>query len=93
MNVEEILLDLKNKIYKPVYFLHGEEEYYIDIISDYIAKNVLGEADQEFNQTVLYGKDVNSGTIIDTARRFPGSAPDSRGPQCSSCASATGRSG
>jgi len=71
MKLEEILSDLKNKIYKPVYFLHGEEEYYIDIITDYISKNVLGEADKEFNQTILYGKDVNSGTIIDTARRFP----------------------
>jgi DNA polymerase-3 subunit delta len=71
MKLEEILTDLKNKIYKPVYLLHGEEEYYIDIITDYIAKNILGEADKEFNQTVLYGKDVNSGVIIDTAKRFP----------------------
>ena len=71
MKFEEILTDLKNKIYKPVYFLHGEEEYYIDILTDYIANNVLDEADKEFNQTILYGKDVNAGTIIDTARRFP----------------------
>jgi len=71
MKFEEILTDLKNKIYKPVYFLHGEEEYYIDLITDYIAKNILEEADREFNQTVLYGKDVNPGIIIDTARRFP----------------------
>jgi DNA polymerase-3 subunit delta len=71
MKLEEILTDLKNKIYKPVYLLHGEEEYYIDIITDYIAKNILEKADKEFNQTVLYGKDVNSGVIIDTARRFP----------------------
>lgn len=71
MKFEEILTDLKNKIYKPVYFLHGEEEYYIDILTDYIANNILEEADREFNQTILYGKDVNAGTIIDTARRFP----------------------
>src|SRR5210317_1317175 len=71
MKFEEILTDLKNKIYKPVYFLHGEEEYYIDLISDYIARNVLNEADREFNQSILYGKDVNTGIIVDTARRFP----------------------
>ena len=71
MSFEEILTDLKNKIYKPVYFLHGEEEYFIDIISDHIAKNILEEADREFNQTILYGKDVNAGTVIDTARRYP----------------------
>lgn len=71
MSFEAIMTDLKNKIYKPVYFLHGEEEYFIDIISDYIAANVLEEADREFNQTILYGKDVNAGIIIDTARRYP----------------------
>ncbi|HSG68048.1 MAG TPA: DNA polymerase III subunit delta [Bacteroidales bacterium] len=71
MKFEDILSDLKNKIYKPVYFLHGEEEYFIDIITDYIARNVLEEADREFNQTILYGKDVDAGLIIDTARRYP----------------------
>ncbi len=71
MKFEEILRDLKNKIYKPVYFLHGEEEYFIDIITDYIAENVLEESDREFNQNILYGKDVDVGTIIDTARRYP----------------------
>src|SRR5210317_1760067 len=71
MKFQEILNDLKNKIYKPVYFLHGEEEYFIDIITDHIAENVLSEADREFNQNILYGKDVDVGTIIDTARRYP----------------------
>jgi len=71
MKFEEILGDLRKKIYKPVYFLHGEEEYFIDIITDYIADNVLEESDREFNQTILYGKDVDAGTIIDTARRYP----------------------
>jgi DNA polymerase-3 subunit delta len=71
MKFEEILTDLKNKIYKPIYFLHGEEEYFIDIICDHIAENVLSEADREFNQNILYGKDVDVGSIIDTARRYP----------------------
>jgi len=71
MKFAEILANLKKKIYRPLYFLHGEEEYFIDIISDYIAENVLEEADREFNQIVLYGKDTNVQNIIDTARRYP----------------------
>ena len=71
MKFEDLLNDLRNKIYKPIYLLHGEEEYFIDIISDYIEDEILEEADKEFNQTILYGKDVNAGTIIDTARRYP----------------------
>ena len=69
--VAQILTDLKRKIFKPVYFLSGEEAYYIDLISDYIEKNVLDESEQEFNQTILYGKDVDLNTIISAAKRFP----------------------
>jgi DNA polymerase-3 subunit delta len=69
--VTQILTDLKRKIFKPVYFLSGEEAYYIDLISDYIEKNVLDESEQEFNQTILYGKDADLNTIISAAKRFP----------------------
>lgn len=69
--VNQILTDLKRKIFKPVYFLSGEEAYYIDLISDYIEKNVLDESEQEFNQTILYGKDVDLNAIISAAKRFP----------------------
>jgi DNA polymerase-3 subunit delta len=69
--VTQILTDLKRKIFKPVYFLSGEEAYYIDLISDYIEKNVLDESEQEFNQTILYGKDADMNTIISAAKRFP----------------------
>ncbi len=69
--VTQILTDLKRRIFKPVYFLSGEEAYYIDLISDYIEKNVLDESEQEFNQTILYGKDVDMDTIISAAKRFP----------------------
>jgi DNA polymerase III subunit delta len=75
MTSEEILKSLKAKQYKPVYFLMGEEPYYIDEISDYIQNNVLDEAEKEFNQSVLYGKDVDILSIISTARRFPMMAP------------------
>lgn len=69
--VNQILTDLKRRIFKPIYFLSGEEAYYIDLISDYIEKNVLDESEQEFNQTILYGKDVDLNTIISAAKRFP----------------------
>ncbi len=68
---EEILGNLKKKIYHPVYFLMGEESYFIDIISDYIAENVLTDAEKGFNQTILYGKDLEPQTILSYARRFP----------------------
>ncbi len=68
---EEIISDLKNRIYKPVYFLAGEEPYYIDLITDYIQEKVLPETEKAFNQIIMYGDDTNIPSIIDTARRFP----------------------
>ncbi len=68
---EEIISDLKNRIFKPVYFLAGEEPYYIDLITEYIQDKVLPEAEKAFNQIILYGEDTNIASIIDTARRFP----------------------
>jgi DNA polymerase III subunit delta len=68
---EEIMSDLKKRIFKPVYFLAGEEPYYIDLITDFIQEKVLPEQDKAFNQMVIYGDDTNIPTIIDTARRFP----------------------
>jgi DNA polymerase-3 subunit delta len=67
----DILRDLKNKIYKPVYFLMGEEPYYIDVITDYIATNVLTDSEKEFNQVVMYGKDTTALNVINAAKRFP----------------------
>ena len=71
MNHDQILNDLKNKVYHPVYFLTGEETYYIDLISDYIEKSVLDAAERDFNQSVLYGKDSDITTIISEAKRYP----------------------
>ncbi|CAN5219062.1 DNA polymerase III subunit delta [soil metagenome] len=71
LSAESVLTDLKNKKYAPVYFLQGEEAYYIDIVIDYIEKNVLSEAEKGFNQLVLYGKDVEINTILTNARRYP----------------------
>ena len=68
---EEVISDLKNRIFKPVYFLAGEEPYYIDLITNYIEDNILTDAEKAFNQIILYGDDTNIPAIIDTARRFP----------------------
>jgi DNA polymerase-3 subunit delta len=68
---EQILGDLKKQIYYPVYFLYGEEPFFIDEISGFIEQHVLNEQEKEFNQTILYGKDVNVPTVISYARRFP----------------------
>ena len=68
---KEIIRDLRNKIYKPVYFLAGKEPYYIDLITDFIEENVLDESEKDFNQTVLYGLDVTVTQVIETCRRFP----------------------
>lgn len=69
--VNQLLLDLKRKIFKPIYFLSGEEPYYIDEISNYIEHHALEEADREFNQTVVYGKDTDLVTILGLAKQFP----------------------
>lgn len=71
MNFNDIISDLKKKIYKPVYFLSGEEPYFIDLISDFIEKKVMGDAEKEFNQTILYGRDTDVATIIGEAKRYP----------------------
>jgi len=71
MDFDQILTDLKSKTYRPVYFLMGDEPYFIDEITDYIAKNVLTESEKVFNQVILYGKDTEAIGIIDASRRYP----------------------
>ena len=71
MDFNQIINDLKNRKYYPVYFLEGEEPFFIDRISDYILENVLSETEKDFNQTILYGKDLSIDTILTSAKRFP----------------------
>jgi DNA polymerase-3 subunit delta len=66
-----ILSDVQKKIYKPVYLLMGEEPYFIDLVSDYMASHILSEEARSFNQLILYGKDISATQLIETARRFP----------------------
>lgn len=68
---DEIMSDLRKRIFRPVYFLAGDEPYYIDLITDFIAEKVLTEEEKAFNQVVLYGEDTTISAIIDTAKRFP----------------------
>lgn len=69
--VKKIMSDLKAGKYAPVYFLQGEETYYIDLIANYIEENALSPADRSFNQVVVYGKDAPVAAILTHARRFP----------------------
>lgn len=66
-----ILKDLKERHFRPIYYLMGEEPYYIDQITDFLLGNVLSEVDKDFNLDVLYGADVDVNTIINMARRYP----------------------
>ena len=68
---DDILRELKAGQYRPIYYLMGEEPYYIDLISDYITDNVLNENEKEFNLTVVYGADVDVAAIINAAKRYP----------------------
>ena len=71
MNYKEIITSIRNKDLQPVYFLMGEEAYYIDKISDFIEDNVLTEEERGFNQMVLYGRDVSVDDIVSNAKRYP----------------------
>lgn len=68
---EGIMSDLKAGKYLPVYYLHGEESYYIDKISDYIAEHALKPEERDFNQTILFGSDITASQVADAARRYP----------------------
>ena len=68
---DSIMSDLKAGHYAPVYYLMGEESYYIDKISDYIADHALQPEERDFNQTILFGSDVTAAQIADAARRYP----------------------
>lgn len=71
MTFDEIIKDIKGKKYKPIYFLTGEEAFFIDRITTLIEDTALPEEEKAFNQTVLYGNDVTMSTVTDASRRFP----------------------
>ena len=71
MTYEQIISELKKKIYHPIYFLQGEEPFYIDQIAEFIEENVLSDSEKEFNQTVVYGKEIDAATLVSYAKRYP----------------------
>src|SRR6201994_1187587 len=71
MTAEDILKDLKNRKYKPIYLLHGEEPYNIDLVSNFVEHKLLSDAEKGFNQTVLYGKDTDVMTVLNASKRYP----------------------
>ena len=66
-----IMKELQSGLYRPVYYLMGEESYYIDKICDYIAEHALQPEERDFNQTIMFGSDVSASQIADAARRYP----------------------
>lgn len=71
MNTSPILAAIKKRNYQPIYLLHGEESYFIDLISDALEDAVLNDAQKGFDQTILYGKDTDLSTIVNAAKRYP----------------------
>lgn len=71
LTYEQIINELRKKIYRPIYFLMGEESFFIDELSDFIEENILNEAEKLLNLTVAYGKDVDLPTLVSLARRYP----------------------
>jgi len=71
MSFEKIISDWKKKSFKPLYWLEGEEEYYIDLVMDYAEHKILSESEAEFNRTVFYGKDADWTAVINACRRYP----------------------
>jgi len=65
------MADLKQGRYAPIYFLYGEEPYFIDVISKYIETHALSEEQRGFNQSVYYGKDIDAQSLLAAARRYP----------------------
>src|SRR6201986_1184518 len=71
MSADDIIKDIKNRKFKPLYLLHGDEPYYIDLVGNYVEHKVLSDAEKGFNQTVLYGKDTDIMTVLNAAKRYP----------------------
>jgi DNA polymerase-3 subunit delta len=71
LSADQVIASLKKKEYRPIYFLHGSESYFIDQVVHYVETRILTEAERSFNQTILYGKDTDHKTVVDNARRFP----------------------
>jgi len=75
MDFNKLTKDIEKGQYKPIYFLQGEEAFYIDKLTDFLQEKVLDENEKEFNQTVLYGRDTSIEDVVNISKRFPMMAP------------------
>jgi len=71
LSAEQIIRDWKKKIYKPVYWLEGEEEYFINEVMDFAEHQILPEEEKSFNLTIFYGKDADWASVVNACRRYP----------------------
>ncbi len=71
MSAEKIISEWKKGIYKPLYWLEGEEPYFIDKVVEYAERNILQESEASFNLTVFYGRDADWTSVINACRRYP----------------------
>ena len=72
---KQLIADLSAGKYKPVYLLTGEENYYIDVVSNYFEEEVIDPSLRDFDQTVMYGRDVDMATVVSTVKRYPMMSP------------------
>src|SRR5688572_5395348 len=71
MSVEKLITEWKKGQFKPVYWLEGEEEYFIDKAVDYAEHHILTESESSFNLSIFYGKDANWAEVVNACRRYP----------------------
>lgn len=71
MSVDKIIGEWKKNQFKPIYWIYGEEDYYIDELTDYAEHHILSESEASFNLTVFYGKDAEWSAVINACRRYP----------------------
>src|SRR5215813_526551 len=71
MSAKQILNDLKKQNFKPVYWLEGEEEYFIDQVMNYAENHILNENEKSFNLSIFYGRDADWPSVINACRRYP----------------------
>ncbi len=71
LSAEQIIRDWKKKIFKPVYWLEGEEEYFINEVMDFAEHQLLPEEEKAFNLSVFYGKDADWAAVVNACRRYP----------------------
>ncbi|HXL56642.1 MAG TPA: hypothetical protein VN958_10315, partial [Chitinophagaceae bacterium] len=71
MSAEKIITEWKKKNFKPIYWLEGEEPYFIDMVTNYAENYILSESEVSFNLTIFYGRDTDWATVVNACMRYP----------------------